>query len=130
MIEFFFVAAGGAAGAVCRFLASLLISRFTNHSSIFTGTVTVNISGSFLMGILFGYLINNNLIPAPFLLFFSTGFLGSFTTFSTFAFEVHNLLRKPFTHLALYLTFQLAAAAAMAALGIFVGLIIAGGSIG
>lgn len=130
MIQVLYVAAGGAAGAVCRYIVSIFISRITRHSSIYTGTVAVNISGCFLLGILFGYMLHNPVISEAFILIFATGFLGSFTTFSTFALELQNLLHKPFTNLAIYLALQLGAAAAFAAVGVFIGSIIAGGTIG
>jgi fluoride exporter len=82
------------------------------------------------MGILFGYLLQNPVIPESFLLIFMTGFLGSFTTFSTFALEVQNLIYKPFSNLAIYLALQLGAATISAALGIFIGSMMTGGTLG
>jgi fluoride exporter len=130
MIHIIYVAAGGAAGTVCRYIVTRYFSRITHHSSIYTGTVAVNITGSFLMGILFGYLLQNPVIPESFLLIFMTGFLGSFTTFSTFALEVQNLIYKPFSNLAIYLALQLGAATISAALGIFIGSMMTGGTLG
>ncbi|PWN05531.1 fluoride efflux transporter CrcB [Rhodohalobacter mucosus] len=130
MSQIIFVAAGGAAGAVCRYLITILISRLSGHSPVYTGTVAVNLSGSFAMGIIFGYLLQNPVIPETVVLTFSTGFLGSFTTFSTFALEVQNLLQKPLKDMLTYLILQLAAALLLAAAGMMAGITAAGGSIG
>ncbi|EAJ8404268.1 CrcB family protein [Campylobacter jejuni] len=65
-----------------------LVNKFFPYSISF-GTLFVNVLGSFIIGLLFSYAQNKGLSP---LLksFISTGFLGAFTTFSTFSYE--NLL--------------------------------------
>lgn len=130
MIKILWVAVGGAAGAVLRYLITLLISLLTKHSRVYTGTVFVNITGCFLAGILFGYLANHPPVPDTFILFFSVGLLGSLTTFSAFALELRNLLHKPLPELFTYLLLQLGASTVMAALGIFIGKAWTGGSVG
>ena len=84
----FLVAAGGAAGAVCRYLSTSFVSaRFGSNFPY--GTLTVNILGSFLIG-LFTALTCHNADPHLKLLLV-TGFLGGFTTFSTFSMDAVNL---------------------------------------
>ena len=86
------MATGGAVGAVLRFiLTNLCKNLFT--SSIY-GTFSVNILGSFLIG----YLITSDYVKnlsQDFVKFFLIiGLLGSFTTFSTFSYEVINLINS------------------------------------
>jgi len=91
-LQFLFIAIGGAAGAVMRYLISgwaynLLGAGFP------WGTFIVNMLGSFLIGFLwqlFEYIpISPNMRSLIFI-----GGLGAFTTFSTFAFETLNLFRS------------------------------------
>lgn len=82
------VAVGSAAGGVCR----LLLSRWLLHAlgDVFPWAIlTVNVSGSFLIGYFTGLRL-----PSPQQLLFTTGFCGGFTTFSTFSFELLELLRR------------------------------------
>ena len=92
MFNIFFVATGGATGAVLRYiLTSFSKNLFT--SSIY-GTLSVNILGSFLIG----YLITSDYaksLSEDFVKFFLIiGLLGSFTTFSAFSYEVVNLINS------------------------------------
>lgn len=77
---------GGAIGSLCRFLVSDFIAS-KNSSNFPLGTFVVNIFGSLLIGFLFGlFSINGELDKTvKFLVFI--GFLGGFTTFSSFALE-------------------------------------------
>ncbi|EDO7153572.1 fluoride efflux transporter CrcB [Campylobacter coli] len=82
------VGLGGFIGAVLRMLSINLINKILPHSISF-GTLFVNVLGSFMMGLLFSYTHHKGLSPAL-KSFISAGFLGAFTTFSTFSYE--NLL--------------------------------------
>ena len=91
MFKFLSIALGGAAGAILRYGVSGLISRsFSGGFPL--GTLTVNLIGSFLIGLLWGVLeivtISQNVR-----LFIFIGLLGSFTTFSTFSLENFSMLR-------------------------------------
>ncbi len=86
------VGLGGFVGAIARFLVGrwsgvLFDTRFP------LGTFVINISGSFLLGVL-GTLVAERVWPNPdaLRLALGIGFLGAFTTFSTFEFETHALL--------------------------------------
>ena len=85
------VALGGAAGAVARYLTGHAAVRLMGHGFPW-GTVTVNVVGSFLMGILVVVLSEWSANRfAPLLL---TGMLGGFTTFSTFSLETMRLFEE------------------------------------
>ena len=87
------VLCGGAAGAVCRFkLNAAIMSGLTMTFPL--GILCINVLGGFLMGLLQGAMKRSG---KPFTVGYSllgTGFLGGFTTFSTFSLESLTLLEK------------------------------------
>ncbi len=84
--------AGGGLGAVARFFVSgAIASRFA--SSLPFGTLIVNVSGSFLMGLVLS-LAQTAFLPPSWRPFAAVGFIGAFTTFSTYAYETVALLQK------------------------------------
>lgn len=85
------VALGGAVGSVLRYGVSGLAYRLLG-STFPWGTLVVNVTGCFLIGILWGLVERYPLRPSTNLLVF-TGILGAFTTFSTFGLESMNLMR-------------------------------------
>ena len=91
MPESLIIFLGGGLGSVCRYLMSKIITE--NLETTFPwGTLTVNILGSFLIGIFLGLIAKHELHGAwKYLLV--TGFCGGFTTFSTFAHDNYSLLR-------------------------------------
>lgn len=87
------VAVGGAAGACCRFLLSSWINQ--RLSSDFPwGTFAANMLGSILFGVLFVLVFSLTALREPLRLTLLVGFLGAFTTFSTFAFETVRLAQE------------------------------------
>ncbi len=91
MLRIFFIGAGGALGAILRYLLSGAAQRFFNGSFPW-GTLCVNLSGALIIGFLWGtfeYIVASQDIKM--MLFI--GFLGSFTTFSTFSLESFHLIR-------------------------------------
>lgn len=80
-----YIGIGGFLGAVFRFLLSRFIN---NHFTSFpVGTLIVNVTGSFILGIvMYGLLSGKNISP-EFRDFSTIGFIGAFTTMSTFAYE-------------------------------------------
>lgn len=87
------IAAGGALGAVARHLTNVGAATLFGFSFPW-GTLIVNILGSFLMGLLVGLFAH--VWPAPQALkqFLTVGFLGGFTTFSSFSLDVATMYER------------------------------------
>ena len=85
------IALGGAAGTVARYLLSLGMQRTSNEFPF--GTFLINVTGSFLIGMLARVLStpgSNPVLRAA----LTIGFCGGFTTFSTFSAEFVNLVEQ------------------------------------
>jgi CrcB protein len=89
----FYIALGGALGAVLRYLASKGVHALAGSGFPY-GTLTVNVVGSLLMGFLYILLIERVSNNLPLRATLIIGFLGAFTTFSTFSIETFNLLEN------------------------------------
>jgi fluoride exporter len=92
MLDLLLVMLGGALGALARYGVGLGVAQFFG-STFPLGTVLINISGSFVLGVLVS-LSGPMAINAGARLFFGTGFCGAYTTFSTFSVETLNLMEK------------------------------------
>lgn len=88
----FFVALGSFFGGAFRYLLSQWVQQKTTPVFPY-GTLVVNLLGSFLIGIFLGW-VEKGFFKMEARLFFITGILGGFTTFSAFSAEVVNLLRS------------------------------------
>ena len=84
------IAAGGSLGAVLRFLVAKGVHRVAGDVFPF-GTLTVNILGCLIFGIVYAMASPPNLIREELRLALLVGFVGAFTTFSTFGFETIGL---------------------------------------
>ena len=87
----FLVAVGGAIGAGARYGVSLALMNYAARFPF--ATLTVNILGSFLLGLLFAYSQLQS-VADSWRLFLGVGVLGAFTTFSTFSVEVVAMLTQ------------------------------------
>lgn len=85
------VAIGGAVGCVSRFFLGSLIQLRTG-ASFPTGTLIINITGSFLLGFIMRYALQSGAISPEVRLLLTTGFCGGYTTFSTFSYETALLI--------------------------------------
>lgn len=77
---------GGGIGAALRHGVNVGIARWLGTDFPF-GTLLVNVTGSFLMGLITGYLAFKGEASQPWRLFLTTGVLGGYTTFSTFSLD-------------------------------------------
>ena len=92
MNSYVMVVVGGGAGSLVRYLVGTAIMTRTG-SRFPLGTVFINITGSFLIGLVMT-LLTNRLSPYPNLrLLLVVGFLGGYTTFSSFEWETLGLVR-------------------------------------
>lgn len=116
------VALGGAIGATGRYLTGVAAMRVMGPGYPW-GTLTVNIVGSFLMGVLIVVLMTKDggMRIAPLLM---TGMLGGFTTFSAFSLDALTIFERGHVgQAALYVT----ASVVLSLLAIFLGVMIARG---
>lgn len=87
------IGSGGFVGSIARYLVSMLNLNVSFHS-IPIGTLTVNVTGSLIIGALTGIADRSIILTPEWRLFFMVGLCGGFTTFSAFAAEnlmlMHN----------------------------------------
>ena len=88
---FIWVALGGALGAVGRYLVGLSLKTASGFP---WATMSVNILGSLLMGLVIGWLSRQNGGSDALRLFVAVGILGGFTTFSAFSMDLFTLLER------------------------------------
>jgi len=94
------VAVGGALGAMARYAISTWIFQVSSHKFPYA-TLTVNVLGSFVMGILFVVIIERSALPVEMRSLWMIGFLGAFTTFSTFSLDALSLWQNGHLFMAL-----------------------------
>jgi fluoride exporter len=92
MINIFIIGIGGFLGAVTRYSASLWLGQRWGRSFPM-GTFVINVSGSFLIGLIMTLLAERFTENPQWRLLLVVGFLGAYTTFSTFEYETGALLK-------------------------------------
>ena len=87
------IAAGGASGALARYWVSTAVYAWLGRGFPW-GTLTVNVAGSLAMGFLAVWLVERAAVGPEWRAAILVGFLGAFTTFSTFSLETFNLIES------------------------------------
>ena len=112
------VALGGMIGSVLRYMLSVFVGSKFSSTTIPWGTFTVNILGSFVIGLVFGLGIRNQQFELQWRLFLATGVCGGFTTFSALSNESYILLKEQqFTPFFIYIAVSLVLGIMATALG-------------
>jgi len=116
------VGTGGFVGSILRFGAGGLVYRLFPAASLPYGTLTVNVVGCFLIGLLGGLGDSRQFATTELRLFLFLGLLGGFTTFSAFGYETLTLFRdaehfRAGANVGLHLVLGLASVSAGYALG-------------
>ena len=115
MQEILIVGAGGFIGSNLRYYSTKLFTHLFGNSFPY-GTLFVNVTGSFILGLITALPLLNPSIDPKYKLFIGTGMMGALTTFSTFSIETLDLLNSQsyglaFTNIALNLALSLFAGA-------------------
>ena len=97
------VAVGGALGSMARYALSTWIFQASSHKFPYA-TLTVNVLGSFVMGVLFVIIIEKAALPSEMRSLLMIGFIGAFTTFSTFSLDALGLWQNGHLFMALLYT--------------------------
>ena len=91
MAECLFVGIGGFIGSVCRYLIGLIPLSPSNGFPV--KTLVINVAGAFAIGLIAAAAAKNADLSPRIVLLLKTGICGGFTTFSTFALEISDLIR-------------------------------------
>ena len=108
MVNLFYVGLGGFIGAVLRYFVSGGVQKWTQSIDFPYGTLAVNLIGCLVIGMLTRMDEMRSLLSPEVRLFLLIGFLGAFTTYSTFSNEAVNLINdRQFDLMLLYMTAHL-----------------------
>lgn len=121
MLNLFWIGLAGGIGTIVRYLVGGFALRYLGTAMPY-GTFTVNLVGSFVMALVIGFSLNNPGISPSLRLILTTGFLGGFTTYSSFNQETLLELQagnyqKAFTYIFMTFIFCLVAGSFGWALG-------------
>lgn len=88
MMNWIAIAIGGAIGAVSRYGIAQVVILINGANAAPFATIMVNVIGSGLMGVIYGYLSTGGMLAETVRVFIMIGFLGALTTFSTFSMDI------------------------------------------
>jgi fluoride exporter len=112
-----YIAAGSAIGGVSRYLLGGFLQRQTG-GTFPIGTLVINISGSFLLGLILRYAVETPTLTPEARAFLTVGFCGGYTTFSTFSYETVALMEDgQWPRAALYVALSVGVSVLAAFLG-------------
>jgi len=116
MIRILYIGLGGFLGSVARYLVAKYINNYFSNFPL--GTLFVNVTGSFLLGfIVYSFLTGKNISP-EFRDFSTIGFIGAYTTMSTFAYESFRLMELSET---MFFVFNVVLNVALCLLAVYFG---------
>ncbi len=119
-MQFVYIGIFGACGCLSRYLVSGWVLRATGTALPF-GTLAVNVIGSFLLGLVMVGSQQSTLLSPEVRIGITVGFMGGFTTFSTFSYETIRLLEEgSFASAGANILLNVLVCVCAAALGIFV----------
>jgi CrcB protein len=94
MIKILMIGMGGFAGSICRYITGELSNKIFHEPFIPYGTMIVNIAGCFFIGFLGSLFETRQVFTAEIRALILVGFLGGFTTFSTFGYEIFIIAKN------------------------------------
>ena len=113
----FSVGVGAALGGIARYLLAAFIQQ-RSGADFPAGTLVINITGSFLLGLIMRFALQSGIMSAETRALLTTGFCGGYTTFSTFSYETASMLGdREYARASLYV----GASVVVALLGTFLG---------
>jgi fluoride exporter len=113
-----YIAAGSAIGGVARYLLGGMLQR-QSGATFPVGTFIINITGSFLLGLILRYAVDTPTLSAEARAFLTVGFCGGYTTFSTFSYETVALMEDGQWPRA---AFYVALSVGLSLVGVFLGI--------
>ena len=111
------VGLGGAIGSILRYL----ITEIIPSNQMPYGTITVNLLGSMLLGIMVGAIAADAIINQDYVLLFGTGLLGAFTTMSAFAMDTVTLTEDEISTTFIYVLITIVGSIGLAWSGYKIG---------
>jgi CrcB protein len=114
-----YIAIGSAIGGMSRYLIGGAFQRLT-AGTFPVGTLLVNVTGSFLLGVILRYGVDTPSLTPELRAFLTVGFCGGYTTFSTFSYETAALMEDgEWTRAAAYVAFSVGVSLLATFLGFF-----------